>query len=169
MSKEKLIPLEWHTEQRVIDSLIPWEKNPRQMKKKEVEDLKESLKRLNVIDIPSIDLDETLIGGHQRCKVLQLLGRGKETIDVRVPNRKLTEDEFKEANIRLNLNSAGWDADMLSSFDTEFLLDVGFTDKNLSDMFQLNMNFDEGPPPGVEPPVIREKKKKKCPECGCEF
>jgi hypothetical protein len=35
------------------------------------------------------------------------LGRGDEFIDVRVPNRELTELEFKEYNIRSNVSIGG--------------------------------------------------------------
>ena len=46
---EKLI---WHTEQRKIKDLIPTEGNPRQMTAKQVEDLKKSLNKFNLVEIP---------------------------------------------------------------------------------------------------------------------
>jgi len=125
--------LKWHTEQRIINDLIPYKENPRIMTEKQKNDLEESLKRFNLMSIPVINTDNTIISGHQRMKILQLLGRGKEEIDVRVPNRKLTKNEFKEANLRENKNLGGWDWDMLANFDEELLLDVGFSEEELED------------------------------------
>jgi len=125
--------LKWHTEQRIINDLIPYKENPRTMTAKQKHDLEESLKRFNLMSIPVINTDNTIISGHQRMKILQLLGRGKEEIDVRVPNRKLTKKEFKEANLRENKNLAGWDFDILANFDEELLLDVGFNEEELED------------------------------------
>ncbi len=125
--------LKWHTEQRIINDLIPYKENPRTMTEKQKNDLEESLKRFNLMSIPVINTDNTIISGHQRMKILQLLGRGKEEIDVRVPNRKLTKKEFREANIRENKNLGSWDWDVLANFDEELLLEVGFTEEELED------------------------------------
>jgi len=76
--------LKWHTEQRIINDLIPYKENPRTMTEKQKNDLEESLKRFNLMSIPVINTDNTIVSGHQRMKILQLLGRGKEKIDVRV-------------------------------------------------------------------------------------
>lgn len=38
----------WHTEQRKINELIPWDGNPRQMTEKQAQDLKKSLEKLNL-------------------------------------------------------------------------------------------------------------------------
>lgn len=167
MSKVKIEPLIWHTEQRRVDDLIPWGPNPRQMTEKQAADLKKSLERFNLMSIPVIDSDNTIVSGHQRMKIMQLLGRGEEIIDVRVPNRKLTDKELEEANLRENKNTGEWDFDLLASFDADLLLDVGWTDEELKDMFQLNM------PPAKEPEeksVSGSKDKKViCPECGHKF
>ena len=125
--------LEWHTEQRIINDLIPYEQNPRKITEKQKNDLEESLRRFNLMSIPVINTDNTIISGHQRMKIFQLSGRGKEEIDVRVPNRKLTDKELKEANLRENKNLGGWDFDILATFDEELLLDVGFTEEELED------------------------------------
>jgi len=125
--------LKWHTEQRIINDLIPYKENPRTMTEKQKNDLEESLKRFNLMSIPVINTDNTIVSGHQRMKILQLLGRGKEKIDVRVPNRKLTKKEFKEANLRENKNLGSWDWYVLANFDEELLLDIGFTEEELED------------------------------------
>jgi hypothetical protein len=53
-------------------------------------------------------------------------------IDVRVPERKLTDEEVKELNVRLNRNVAEWDFDVLANeFDLDELRDWGFDEKEL--------------------------------------
>ena len=56
------------------------------MTEKQAADLTESLRKFNLMSIPVVDLDDRLVSGHQRMKIMTLLGRGNETIDVRVPN-----------------------------------------------------------------------------------
>ncbi|MCA9365013.1 MAG: ParB N-terminal domain-containing protein [Candidatus Moranbacteria bacterium] len=81
--------LVWRTEKRRFNDLLPYEKNPRTISDKQLSDLKKSLKKFGLVEIPAITIDEQIIAGHQRIRVLQLLGRGEEEIDVRIPNRKL--------------------------------------------------------------------------------
>ena len=67
--------------------------------------------------------------GHQRLKILILLGRGEEEIEVRVANRELTDKEFQEYNIRSNRNLGSWDFDLLANaFDSADLVEWGFTE-----------------------------------------
>ena len=154
-----MCPLEWHTEQRKINDLISWEKNPRRMTEKQSKDLRTSLEHLNLMSIPVIDMDNTIISGHQRMKIMQLLNRGEEIIDVRMPNRKLTQDEFEEANLRENKNLGEWDFDLLASFDVDMLKDVGWGDDELKEIFQVketpggggNTDPDTVPDPPAEP------------------
>jgi len=113
MSKEKLVPLEWHTEKRKVDDLIPYEKNPRSMSDKQTADLKKSLKQFNLVEIPAVDTTGRIIAGHQRLKILQLLGRGEEEIDVRVPNRPLAEKEYKQYLLTSNSVTGDWDFEKL--------------------------------------------------------
>ena len=68
--------LVWHNEKRKIDDLIPFEGNPRQMTEKQASDLKKSLEKFNLVEIPAIDTDNKIIAGHQRLKILQVLNRG---------------------------------------------------------------------------------------------
>lgn len=83
----------WKTEKRKIKELIPFAKNPRKINEKEKRELRESLEKFSLAEPIVINLDNTLIGGHQRVKILgQLLGQDTE-IDVRVPDRQLTKEE----------------------------------------------------------------------------
>ncbi len=122
----------WHTEKRKINELIPFAENPRKMTEAQVKALTDSINKFGLVEIPAIDTDGVLVAGHQRTKVMQMIGRGDEEIDVRVPNRKLTADEFKEYNVRSNQNRGMFDFDMLAGmFDEKALLDIGFTEREL--------------------------------------
>ena len=105
--------LQWHTVQKRINDLIPQEVNPRIITDKQMSDLKRSLKKYNLVEIPAIDLNGKILAGHQRIKALLLLGRGNELIDVRVPNRKLTDDESKQYLIASNALGGDWDFEAL--------------------------------------------------------
>lgn len=116
----------WHTEKRVVDDLMPSPKNPRVMSDKTMTDLKRSLQKFNLVEIPAIDLDGRICAGHQRIRALQLLGRGKEEIEVRIPNRKLTEKEYERYMLTSNAVIGSWDFEKLKDFDFDFLIDIGF-------------------------------------------
>lgn len=122
----------WETRQNKVNDLIPQEVNPRKISNKQMSDLKRSLKKFNLVEIPAIDYDGTILAGHQRIKALQLLGRGDELIDVRVPNRKLTEQEAKEYLIGSNNLGGDWDYDLLRSFDMDTLTFAGFDQVELA-------------------------------------
>lgn len=160
-----LPPLSWSTEQRKVSDLIPYEKNPRKLTDAQCAQLTQSLERFGLVEIPAIDTDNVIIAGHQRLKVMSLLGRGEEIIDVRVPNRKLTPSEFDEYLIRSNKNTGEWDFDMLGNeFDVGLLKDWGFSDVELG--LDVPPNFA----PSTPDTRLDEAQKwvYKCPECGTE-
>jgi DNA modification methylase len=126
---QKLI---WHTENRTIDTLLPYSKNPRTISDKQMNDLKKSLRKFNVVELPAIDTDGKIIAGHQRIKALQILGRGKESIEVRCPNRKLTQKEYDQYLITSNAVGGDWDFSKLKGFDLDMLIDVGFDTADLA-------------------------------------
>lgn len=140
MSKNKL---EWFTQRRRINSLVPYSKNPRTISPKQLNDLKRSLKKFNLVEIPAIDLDNKVIAGHQRLKVLQLLGRGEEEIEVRVPNRKLTQEEFDQYLITSNAVDGDWDFEKLKSFDLDMLVDIGFDKNELADIWNEHLEAED--------------------------
>jgi DNA modification methylase len=135
--------LSWHTEVRRVKDLLPWDGNPRTLSDEQAEQLKRSLEKFNLVELPAIDTDNRLIAGHQRAKVLVLLGRGEEKIEVRVPNRKLTEAEFKEYNIRSNHTTGSWDFEKLKDFEIDVLLDIGFDDADLSAIWDDALQIEE--------------------------
>lgn len=125
-------PLSWSTITKKVNDLIPQEINPRKISDKQMEDLKKSLQRFNLAEIPAVDLDGKILAGHQRIKALQLLNRGEDLIDVRIPNRKLADEESKEYLLASNKLGGDWDFDLLKGFNVDLLLDVGFDKIELS-------------------------------------
>ena len=84
-----------------------------QMTTKQATDLEASLKRFNLVEIPAINTDGMIIAGHQRINILTVLGRGDEDIE----------------------DLGEWDWAELTNFDTEMLLDVGFDENILENIF----------------------------------
>jgi len=130
-----------------------------------MDDLKKSIKNLNLVEIPATDLNAKIIAGHQRVKALKLLGRGDEMIDVRVPNRQLTEEEANRYLIASNALGGDWDFPVLNElFDKDFLIDVGFEEMDLEagwndilktedseDNFDIEKELKEIKKPEIEP------------------
>jgi hypothetical protein len=112
--------LKWTTVKRRVKDLIPLGFNPRSINEEGIEKLKKSFEKFNLAEIPIINHDNTLIGGNQRVKVLMLLGRGEEVIDVRYPNRQLTEHELKEYALTSNSHMGEWDASLLNEHFGDF-------------------------------------------------
>jgi DNA modification methylase len=96
------------------------------MTEEQANQLEKSLKKFGLAEIPAVNVDGTILAGHQRMAMLKKLGKGGELIDVRIPNRQLTDEEAKEYNLRSNKNTGEWDFDKLLSMDEELLKDVGF-------------------------------------------
>ena len=139
--QEILAPLEWYTVQRKVSELVPYEYNPRKISDLDKQHLKQSLEKFNLVEIPVIDIDNTLIGGHQRVIILFELGRGEEIIDVRIPNRKLTEEEFKEYNLRSNILNGEFDYEKISDFFSEInLTEIGFDVSSFDNFIQSENN-----------------------------
>lgn len=139
------VRLSWKTEKRRITDLVPAPYNPRQLTEKQAKDLRKSLEKFDLAEIPAVDTDGTIIAGHQRLAMLREMGRGEEEIDVRVPSRKLTEREQREYNLRSNKNTGEFDWDKLAEFDKDLLVDVGFDTKELDRMFQVDTSEDDVP------------------------
>lgn len=126
------------TEKRKVKELVPYEFNPRKMREDQVEVLKKSLEQFGLVELPVIDADDTIVAGHQRLRVMAMLGRGEDTIEVRVAKRKLTEEEFQKYNIISNKVVGEFDWDLLANhFDEELLKSAGFKEEDLLTGFGL--------------------------------
>lgn len=125
------------------------------MSEKQITDLKKSIEKFDLVEIPAIDTGNRIIAGHQRLAVMQLIGRGDELIDCRVPNRQLTEREYKQYLVTSNKVHGDWDDSLLlEHFETELLLDSGFDQQEIielsgapietdDDAFDINAELDK--------------------------
>lgn len=145
----------WYIKEYKIADIKELAKNPRNLTQKAKNDIKKSLDRFGLIDKPIINTDGQLIGGHQRLHVLH--DEGVEKVECWTPDRKLTEKEVEELNIRLNKNTATWDFDILANdWDIDLLKEWGFDEKDLG----INNSVD------IESDEEKESEKPKCPHCG---
>jgi DNA modification methylase len=141
--------LEFKTVQRTVNDLIPLDINPRKITEARRMKMIESLQKFNLVDLPVIDSDNTVISGHQRLRALQAIGRGDEVIDVRMPNRKLTDKEVKEYNLLANTHFGEFDFEAL---ELDFM-DVDFKGLGMED---LKMEFDAFVMGDLENPEAKE-------------
>ncbi|MFA6416433.1 MAG: DNA methyltransferase [Candidatus Paceibacterota bacterium] len=138
----------WSTQKRKVNDLLPYAKNPRLISDKQMSDLKKSLRKFNLVELPAVDIDGKIVAGHQRIRALQVLGRGEELIEVRIPNRKLTQQEYDQYLITSNAVTGDWDFEKLKSFNLDLLTDIGFNQDELAKIWDQNLetkddDFDE--------------------------
>src|SRR3989344_4999053 len=130
----------WRTEKRKVKDLVQYEKNPKVLSPIQLDGLKRSLKKFSLAELPAINTDGTLVAGNQRVLALSLLGRHDEEIEVRVPNRKLTDKEFRDYLLTSNRSGADWDwAKLAADFDLGEMLTAGFDATDLSNIFDDNL------------------------------
>ena len=147
--------LDINIQERNLADLKPAEYNPRQDLQPgdpEYEKIKRSIETFGYVDPIIINADGTIIGGHQRYKVLRDLG--KETVKVSVVD--VDKDTEKALNIALNKTGGDWDMeklkDLLKDLDLSDI-DVtitGFDGNELKDIIGnvdlaglADENFDE--------------------------
>jgi DNA modification methylase len=127
-----------------VSELIPADYNPRKWSKEQLEQITQSIKRFNMVD-PLIanrapNRKNRLIGGHMRLIAAKQLGvKEVPVIYVNIPDI----DREKELNLRLNKNTGSWDYELLKAFDIELLLDVGFNDEDLSNIWDENLSIED--------------------------
>lgn len=155
--------MKWNLENRKLTELKPFKRNPRTFTKKGMSDLKQSIDKFGLCEPIIIQPSGLVIGGHARLDILKK--GGVKEVDVHVPENELSEDEFKELNLRLNKNFGGeFSFEMLQSdFKFEELISMGF------EQYELGIGKDFEPVNEDEQPRLDEKTPIKCPECGNEF
>ena len=124
--------IEWTTEKRKLNELIPDKKNPRILSHHDGKHLAKSLEKFNLASIPVIDTSNNILAGHQRIDILKRQNGVEYEIDVRVPNRELSKEEVTEYRLRDNRNTGEFNYDVLANnFDVDYLESVGFKDSEL--------------------------------------
>jgi len=134
--------INWTTQKRKLADLKPYSKNPRMMTDKDAFDLKESIRKFGLVEIPVVNTDNTILAGHMRIRTLMESGEVNE-IEVRVPDRKLTVAEAEEYLIRSNKNTGRWDEDKLMDFNKDLLISFGFDKYELSKIWDRKEAKDD--------------------------
>lgn len=153
--------INWHIQNIPIKNLKPHPKNPRSITKDQMHHLEGLIKKFGLIDLPIVNTDMTIIGGHQRIKILKK--QKVKQVDCWLPDRELTEEEVEHLMIGVNAVSGSWDWETLANeFNVVDLLEWGFTEQQLMGITKEDEEEEK-----------REKEKSvklsKCPSCGCEF
>jgi len=150
----------WRLERKSIKDLQKFKKNPRTLSKEQFIQLKKSLDKFGLIDKPIINMDSTIIGGHQRIEVLKK--SGAKEIECWIPDIELSNQDIEELNIRLNKNSGDFDYDVLANeFEIPDLLEWGFDAEELMGACAKEIESKD--------PEEKKKKLHECPNCGFEF
>ena len=128
----------------LINELRPAPYNPRKHDEVAAKQLKESIKRFGLVDPFVVNFHterkNTIIGGHFRWKIAKELGIKKvPVIYVNIPDIK----REKELNLRLNKNVGKWDLELLSKFNENILVDIGFSSEEIDDIFPVEDNPEE--------------------------
>jgi len=126
--------LTWTNSTRKLSDLIPWEKNPRQIKDAGAKRLVESMDQFGQIHAIAIGPGGEIYDGHQRSFVWAACERyGPDfEVDVRVASRPLTEPEREKLVIFLHSGATGsYDWDILSSWNTPTLKSWGLDEGQL--------------------------------------
>ena len=152
--------INWHLEVLAISQLKPHPKNPRQISKDQFQHLSDLIAKFGFIDRPIVNLDKTIICGHQRIRVLKKMKA--KNVECWVPDVLISDEDVEELLIRHNLNQASWDYDIMSSnFNEIDLLKYGFSEEQLLGSFNDQDEEKEKPE--------KKEKQKVCPSCGHEF
>lgn len=143
----------WTTQQRKISELKAYHKNPRKLSKDQFNQLKASLDKFDYVEIAAINLDNVILAGHMRLKVLEKIHGKKYVVDVRVPSRLLDEKEVEEYVVRSNKNTGEWDFDILANeYEIANLVEWGFTPEELSvEVTKIDAEEDDEP---EAPPIV---------------
>jgi len=122
--------MKWTIETRKIKDLKDYSKNPRKLTHEQAAHLQVSLEKFGLIDKPIINSDNTIIGGHQRVRLLKKMGH--KEVECYVPEVQLTDKEVEELNIRHNKNTGEFDFDILANeFEPLDLISWGFDEQEI--------------------------------------
>lgn len=152
--------ISWSLKEFDIKDLKEFDKNPRQISKEHFHHLANLIDKFGLIDKPIINQDMTIIGGHQRIRILKKMKHKK--VYCSYPDVLLTTEEIEHLCVGLNLNQGRFDYDILADlWEPVDLLKYGFTEEQLLDCYEKKSK--------EEKKENNSKKKKECPVCGHEF
>lgn len=156
------------------ETLVPYARNSRTHSDEQIAQICASIKEWGFTNPILIDDDNTIIAGHGRLMAAQRLGITEVPCIVASNWTDAQKRAYVIADNKLALN-AGWDNDMLAvefgelkdlNFDLSL---VGFTDDEINNLFDGDVNFepgtedDQGKLDELEPKIV------KCPHCQNDF
>ena len=152
-------PITWTNERRKIRDLIPWPRNPRQIKGEQVRRLQESVEEFGQFETVAVGPGNEVYNGHQRLKSWGAKYGPDYEVEVRVSSRELTEKEREKLTILAHKGAAGeWDFDTLANeFELPELLEWGFSEKELLGVFPDEPKGDD---PGAQIDKAEELREK---------
>jgi ParB-like nuclease domain len=161
--------IHWRFETRRAGDLKEWERNPRRITDSQAKHLATSIIKFGLAVPITINADNRIIGGHQRCRVmLQAEMINYETlVPVAVASRQLDDEEHEELAIRLNKNTGTWDFDKLTAeFSQSDLRDWGFSPMDFG-MVSPDAKAEEITKlePELRPSNLKPSKPRTCTHC----
>ena len=121
-----------------IESIKINPNNPRVIKDDKYKKLKKSIKDFpEMLDIRPIVVDDDMIvlGGNMRLKAC--LENGLKEVSI-IKASQLTEEQKKEFILKDNQSFGEWDTNLLSNWDRELMLNSGFEEWDMIDIFGTN-------------------------------
>ena len=120
--------MKWTIKEVKISDLKEYDKNPRKIKKEQLDKLTAHINEDGYHQRIIVNTDYTIIGGHQRKKALLQAGyKPSDVIEVLMPERTLQQQELDRINVRDNLDFGEFDFDILQEqFNLEELEEFGF-------------------------------------------
>jgi hypothetical protein len=148
--------MKWTICEVEIKSIKPNPRNPRQISTRQSQLLSNLMDKYGLIDKPILNLDMTLIGGHQRIRILKK--KRIKKVECWIAERQLEQHELDELCIGLNKNQGEFDYDILANnYEITDLMTWGFDEKELLDICDSQEAEEE---------EEKSKKQKECPHCG---
>ncbi len=138
--KSKLV---WKTETRKILDLVANANNVRTMSERMNKELVKSITTFDYVELIVIDIDNSVLSGNQRLRILIEAGRQDEEVEVRVPSRKLSKKEFDQYSLIANRVHGDFDWEKLANFDLDLILDSGFDEADLSNIFDDHLEIED--------------------------
>lgn len=145
-----------------IGKLKPFERNPRRISEADFETLKRSIRTVGYHQRVLATPDLRIVGGHQRIQAMKQLGF--KEVKVLVPDRAISDAEFRQLLIQDNLPYGEFDYDILGAdYDREELIEYGMPEDWLPGAPDFAAAGEE------EQGKLDEKVPIECPECGHKF
>lgn len=121
-----------------IDELKSSEYNPRIWNEDQIQQLEKSIVKFGIVDPLIVNSSESrkniVIGGHFRLFIAKKLGY-KEVPVIFIDIKDIEME--KELNLRLNKNSGEFNYELLSKFNSDFLKEIGFNNKEIDYIFKV--------------------------------